>query len=163
MIYKFHFKDMLSVWDLEDEFRKLGIKSYCYAFYTLTEVLKYGKGNDNEWQKDYWGNRAVRQADAFPGWLSYRYTGCNSKTKFLAQLKEKKVYFPKDLVSIMVFDYTQECSVLTEDEADEKLLTIEGKLVNDYTEKYGVKPVCNVAKTKGEFALNNFNRWFGEK
>lgn len=160
MIYKFHFKDFLSVWDLEEEFRKLGIKSYCYAFYTLTEIIKYGKGNDKEWQNGYWGNRAVRQADAFSGWLTYRYTGCNSKTTFLEQLQDKKVHYHKDLVSIMVFDYTQECAALTDDEADDKLLTVEGKLVNDHIEKYGIKPVCNVARTKGEFATNNFNEWF---
>lgn len=160
MIYNFDFKNYLTVWDLEEEFRILKIKNYCYGFYTDQEVIKYGKGNDFEWESNYWGNRAVRQADAFPGWLVERYTRCNSKKKFKKQMQEKGLSYTKSDVSLIVYDYTEECSLLPNDEVDNRLLLVEGRLVNDYVEKYGRKPVCNVAKTKGEYAINNFNKHF---
>lgn len=160
MHYDFHFANFTTVHDLEAEFRKLAIKSYCYEFYTAIEVIKYGKGNDFEWQNGYWGNRVVRQADAFQGWFIERYSGCNSKTKFRNQLIEKERYLHKDTISLRVFDYTQDCAGLTYEQADEKLLIIEGKLVSSYIEQHGIRPVCNVAKTKGEIAANNFKDLF---
>lgn len=160
MIYDFHFVNYKTVFDLEAEFRRLAIKSYCYEFYTAIEVIKYGKGNDLEWQNGYWGNRAVRQADAFHGWFIERYTGCNSKLKFKQQLIQKERWVHKDTVSLKVFDYTQECASLSHELADEKLLVVEGNLVNAYKEQHGTKPVLNIAKTKGEVAGNNFKQLF---
>lgn len=157
MIYNFHFINYNSVYDLEAEFKKLQIKSYCYGFYTAENVIKYGKANDLEWKQNIWGNRIIRQADAFNGWLFERYTGCSSKNKFKEQLIDHKCYFHKDYVSVTVFDYTNKFANLSKKETDEKLLIIEGNLVNDHIDKYDCKPICNIAKTKGEVAINRFN------
>lgn len=161
MIHNFELKNYRHVDGIENEFRRLGIKSYCYGFLTANEVIKYGKGNDKEWRAGYWGNRVVRQSDAFLGWeMGERYLGCNSKTTFRNQLSEKGLLIDKNLVSLIVLDYTDECINLSDDEADERLLIVEGKLVNAYIEKTGKRPKCNFAKVKGEIAINNFNNWF---
>lgn len=161
MMYKFDFANYRHVDGIENEFRKLAIKSYCYAFCTSNEVIKYGKGHDNEWKSGYWGNRAVRQADAFPGWeMGERYTTCNSKTKFRKQLIDNNLLIDKNLITLLVFDYTAQCSHLSYNETDETLLIIEGNLVNAYIEQYGTRPKCNVAKVKGEHAVNTFKDLF---
>lgn len=67
MIHNFQLRNYRHVDGIENEFRRLQIKSYCYGFLTSNEVIKYGKGNDKEWKGGYWGNRAVRQSDSFLG------------------------------------------------------------------------------------------------
>lgn len=161
MLHNFELKNYRHVNGIENEFRRLGIKSYCYGFLTANEVIKYGKGNDNEWQADYWGNRVVRQADAFLGWeMGERYSGCNSKNTFRDQLSNTGLLVDKNFVTLTVFDYTEECANLTHEQADEKLLVIEGKLVNSYIDQHGVRPKCNFAKVKGEHATNIFKDLF---
>ena len=161
MIYDFHFSRFKHVNGLENQFKKHGIKSYCYAFYNADEIIKYGKANDNEWKNGYWGNRAVRQADAFEGWeMGHRYTTCNSKAQFLKKLIENNRLADKNTIGLIVYDYTEACSSLTRDEADDRLELVEGKLVNTHIDQYERKPILNIARTKGEVAVNTFKNIF---
>lgn len=160
MYYKFKLSNYNNVWGLEAEFRKLKIKSYCYGFFTVTGCIKYGKANDLEWESDYWGNRVVRQADAFLGWACERYSGCNSKSTFRNQLVQTECQTNKNFVTVVVFDYTEQLKHLTYDQASDALLDIEGQLVNSYINQYGERPPCNFAKTRGEYALNKFSALF---
>lgn len=160
MIYTFDFKNFSSVSDIEDEFRKIGAKHYCYRFSETQEVIKFGKGNDKEWKKGYWGNRVVRQSDALVGWDSTRFHACTSVNVFKNQLNTHFPNITKDDVNLTIYDFT--CLLMGKNDAeiDQQLLDIEGRLVNSHIQQFGYRPKCNIAKVRKQWAVNNFSVLF---
>lgn len=66
----------------------------------------------------------------------------------------------KNLITLTVIDYTEDLKGLPDEIADEKLLILEGKLVNAYIENTGTLPKCNIAKVKGQIANNKFKSFY---
>ena len=169
MIYEMHLKNYDNVWQVENEFRRLKIKSYCYqiqTFHNLTKFLdtiKFGLGNDTEWMNDYWGNRLVRQIDGLYGWQQERYSGCSNKQKLRALVDEHFPNAQKDDSVIRIFDFTPEMFPKWEfDQPRRKLRLeeIEGTLVNDFQDQYGRTPVGNIGKVRSQHAVNQFAELF---
>lgn len=160
-MYIFALKNYRHVNGVEEEFRKLQIKSYVYKICTPEDTIKIGVGNDFEWQSNYWGNRLVRQIDGLYGWqLGERYTGCENKKIFRSIIDSHFPTTNKNDVTCFVFDYTREYADWNERQTKKLLEDKEGAMVNAYLEQHGRKPFGNPGKVRGEVQPNNFLELF---
>jgi hypothetical protein len=165
-IYKFFLRDYQEPIELSHAIRDLKITRMIYTFvhsyidedeFTLkTDVIKYGKGADYEWQRGTWGSRVYRQAGNIPGWTN-PLTGPNGEEMLLDYLPNYQVrtqrIVHKDDIIVMVADFTN-YKFLSESQFDTELRQVENHYIEQYNQCHGFNPAGNsisetASKNKG--------------
>ena len=125
------------------------IKKYCYAFeidtHTIKDVMKFGHSADNEWKREFYGDRIYRQASHIPGWL----TACspNMWGNEMRELCKNYTGIDKSHVSITVWDMTHYPNVSSIYPALE-VEKLESQLIHNYQETHKCLPIGNVRSEK---------------
>lgn len=176
-VHKFFLRDFQEPIELSYAIKDLGITRMIYTFVHLyidrdefsvkSDVIKYGKGADYEWQRGTWGSRVYRQAGNIPGWTT-PLTGPNGEEMLLDYLPkyevrtDRKVH--KDDVIVLVADFTN-YKFLAESQFDVELRQFENHYIEQYNQQYGMNPAGNAisesaSKNKGIVADNTWNNLF---
>jgi hypothetical protein len=158
-LHYFHLRDYKNPVNLSHAVGTIGMTRYLYAFvHTFpsqthfgmdSEIIKYGKGADFEWQKGAWGNRVYRQAGNIPGWDTM-LSGPNGQEMFIDYIPAYQVRYNrsvhKDNVIVMVWDFTT-YQFLSESQFDITLRQFEDFLIEEYKKTHnGVSPAGNTKK-----------------
>jgi len=154
--YHFYLRDYRNPINLSHAIATIGMTRYLYAFVHLfpnpetfsmdTDVIKYGKGADFEWQKGTWGSRVYRQAGNIPGW-DVMLSGPNGEemlTEYLPayQTRHNRSVHRNDVV-VMIWDFTT-YQFPSESQFDVTLRQFEDFLIQQYKDSHnGVSPAGN--------------------
>jgi hypothetical protein len=155
--YCFYLRDYKNPVNLSHAIGAVGITRYIYAFVHLfantdsfglsSEIIKYGKGADLEWQKGAWGNRVYRQAGHIPGWDSM-LNGPNGSEMFTEYLPAYQARYNRSVhkndVTVMIWDFTT-YKFPSESQFDVTLRQFEDFFIEEYKRSHnGISPVGNV-------------------
>lgn len=125
---------------------KKKVKYFTYTFQTNDDVIKHGKGADNEWMYGTWGNRIYRQIGGLNGWPTQ--LNDTSAKKMRQQMKKHFPNVTRMDVTVTVYDYTEDLEGEDDKEIDRVLLNEEDAMVKKHVITYGVPPKLNIQKTK---------------
>ena len=175
--YDFYLRDYNDPIELSRAIGQLKITRMVYSFVHLyyngitlkTDVIKYGKGADLEWQRGTWGSRVYRQAGNITGW-NRPLTGDSGK-----EMRED--YIPtyqqrtgrnvdKNQIIVLIWDFT-DYKFLSEDQFDVELRKVENYFIEEYRNKHGINPAGNVisesaAKNASVVSDATWNNLFAE-